>query len=152
METGESDIVDIVYGTFEKLKDRNNKIEEMRNYFSQNNAKMTIPFSYHFPLNKSDYNEHKNTLSYHVRSALCSTSTTSTPSSSQVDTVQPKKIIGYVGHICRNCNESESLPVMCTIPMELIAYSEDNIFATLRTLILLEDLHYFCEDVCSCGS
>lgn len=112
METGESDIVDIVYGTFEKLKDRNNKIEEMRNYFSQNNAKMTIPFSYHFPLNKSDYNEHKNTLSYHVRSALCSTSTTSTPSSSQVDTVQPKKIIGYVGHICRNCNESESLPVM----------------------------------------
>ena len=84
----------------------------MRNYFSQNNAKMTIPFSYHFPLNKSDYNEHKNTLYYHVRSALCSTSTTSTPSSSQVDTVQPKKIIGYVGHICRNCNESESLPVM----------------------------------------
>lgn len=112
METGESDIVDIVYGTFEKLKDRNNKIEEMRNYFSQKNAKMTIPFSYHFPLNISNYNERKNTLSYHVRSAFCSTSMTSAPSASQVDKVQPKKIIGYVGHICRNCIVSESLPVM----------------------------------------
>jgi hypothetical protein len=112
MKTVKSDIVDIAYGTFKKLKDRNDKVKEMTDYFSLNNAKMTIPFSYYFPLNLSNYNELKDELSYHVRSAFNSTSMPTALSASQVDKVQPKKLIGYVGHICRNCIESESLPVM----------------------------------------
>lgn len=111
-KTGEFDIIDIAYGTFKKLKDRNDKIEEMRNYLSQNNAKMIIPFSSHFPLDTFNYNEHKNTLPYHVQSEFCSTPMPSSSSSPQVDDVQPKKVIGYVGDICSNCLESESLKVM----------------------------------------
>lgn len=49
---GEIDVVDSVYQMFKKLKDRNDKIEEMKNYFDHN-SKILFPF--HSPLDISNY-------------------------------------------------------------------------------------------------
>jgi hypothetical protein len=108
--TGEVDLVDIAYQIFKKWKNKNDKFEEMRSYFANYNSR--IPFSPHFPLDIFNYGKLKNTLPHHVRSEFCSIPMPSSLSAPQADEVQPKKVIGYVGVICNNCLESESLKVM----------------------------------------
>jgi hypothetical protein len=107
--TGEVDFVDIAYPIYKKWKDRIDKFEEMINYFANNNSR--ILFSSYFPLDIFNYGKLNNMPPYHLRSEFCSLPVSSL-SPPQVDKVQPKKVIGYVGVICSNCLESESLKVM----------------------------------------
>ena len=107
--TGEADLVDIAYPIFKKGKDRIDKFEEMRNYFTNNNSRILFP-SY-FPLEIFNYGKPNNMPPYDLRSEFCSLPVSSL-SAPQVDQVQPKKVIGYVGVICSNCLESESRKVV----------------------------------------
>jgi hypothetical protein len=118
--TGELDPVDIAYQMFKKYKDRNDKIKEMRNYFANISSK--IPFPPNFPHDMFIHDKLDNLLPNHVWSELSSASipSASVPSASipstfstpQVDKVQPKKVVGYVGYICSYCLEFEPLQVM----------------------------------------
>jgi hypothetical protein len=118
--TGELDPVDSAYQMFKKLKDRNDKIEEMRNYFANNSSK--IPSPPNFPHDIFNYNKVENVLPYHIWSefssasilspSVPSASVSSTSSTSQVDKVQTKKVVGYVGYTCRYCLEFEPLQVV----------------------------------------
>jgi hypothetical protein len=102
------DPVDIVYQKFKKYKDRNDKIEEMINYFANNNSR--IP---HFPLVFNYDGKLNNMPPYDIWSEFSSTSIPSASSTSQVKSgMEPKTVIGYVGYICRYCLESEPVQMM----------------------------------------
>ena len=109
-ETGELDPVDSIYPTFKKLKDRNDKIEEMRNYFANNSSK--IPFPPNLLHDILNYGKPKDMLPYPIWSEFASAATPSTSSTPLVDKVQPKKVVGYVGYICRYCLEFEPLQMV----------------------------------------
>jgi hypothetical protein len=106
--TVELDPVDSIYPTFKKLKDRNDKIEEMRNYFANNSS--IIPFPPNFLHEILNYGKPENLLPYHIRSDFASASVPSTSSTPQV--VQSKKVVGYVGYICGRCLEFEPLQIV----------------------------------------
>jgi hypothetical protein len=109
-KTGELDPVDSIYPMFKKLKDRNDKIEEMRNYFANNSSK--IPFPPNLLHDILNYSKPEDVLPYHIWSEFTSASMPSTFSTPQVDKVQPKKVVGYVGYICRYCLEFEPLQMV----------------------------------------
>ena len=66
--------------------------------------------------------------------------------------LQPKKIIGYVGHICRNCNESESLPVMYDPYGVNSIFRRQHICDPQNLDFVRRSTLFFREDVCSCES
>ena len=103
--SGELDPVDSIYPTFRKLKDRNDKIEEMRNYFANNSS--IIPFPPNFLHGILNYGKPEDLLPNHNRSDFASTSTSSTP-----QVVQSKRVVGYVGYICGSCLEFEPLQIV----------------------------------------
>ena len=72
----------------------------MINYFGNNNSRIPLPSQ--FPLDIINYGK------------LCPEfSSGSVPSTSpQVNKVEPKTVIGYVGYICGYCLESEPLKMM----------------------------------------
>jgi hypothetical protein len=108
--TGEPDHVDVAYSTFRRWKDKNDKIEEMRNYFANYNSRTPSPPP--IPQDIFNYGILNNILPYHVRSEFCSTPMPSSLTAPPVRKVQPKKVIGYVGVVCSNCLESESRQVI----------------------------------------
>ena len=109
--TGEVDLVDIAYPIFKKWKDKIDKLEEMRNYFANNNSRIPLPFQ--FPLDIFNYNgKLTNTLPHDIWSESSSRSIPSASSMSRVNKVEPKTVIGYVGYICNYCLESEPLQMI----------------------------------------
>lgn len=105
--TGELDPVDSTYRMFKKFKDRNDKIEEMRNYFANNSSK--IPFPPNLLHDILNYSKPEDVLPYHIWSEFASASVPSTSSTPQI---VPKKVVGYVGYICRYCLEFEPLQMV----------------------------------------
>jgi hypothetical protein len=69
--TSELDPVDSIYPTFKKLKDRNDKIEEMRNYFANNSS--IIPFPPNFLQEILNYGKPEDLLPYLIQSDFAST-------------------------------------------------------------------------------
>ena len=82
----------------------------MINYFANNNSR--IPFSPHFPLDILNYGKLNNMPPYHIWSESGSTSIPLGSSTSLVEKIEPRKVIGYVGYICGYCLESEPLQMM----------------------------------------
>jgi hypothetical protein len=102
------------------LKDRNDKIEEMKNYFTNKSSKtLSLP---KFPHNMFNNAKPENVMPYHFWSdftsasipfvSVPSVSMPSISSRSQINEVQPKKVVGYVEYICSHCLEFEPLRVM----------------------------------------
>ena len=110
--TSNRDFIDVIYPTFKKLKERNDKILEMTNYFNTYGSVYTFPF--YFPLNTFDNHAINSILPRDISSVF---SDNSTPSllksrSSPPSLSRPNKIIGFEIYNCGICLESESLPVM----------------------------------------
>jgi hypothetical protein len=109
------DPVDSIYQTFKKYKDKNDKIEEMRNYFANNCS--NIPFSPNFPHDIFNHDKPESVPPYQRRSEfesafMPSAFMPSASSTSQIDKVPPKKVVGYLGYNCNYCLEFEALQVM----------------------------------------
>jgi hypothetical protein len=118
--TSEIDPVDKFYQMYRKYRERNDKVEEMRDYFA--NKKSNIPFPPNFAHEIFNHNKPESTLPFHIWSGFSfeslpsisvpSAPLPSTPSTPHVDKVQPKVVVGYVEYICNNCLEFEPLKVM----------------------------------------
>lgn len=102
--TSKGDPIDMLYQTFKELKERNDKILEMRNYFKTHGSDFRLPLS--SPLNIFDESAVDNILPSDVSSDYSAGNSRPAPSA-------PNKVIGYEIHNCEVCLESESLPVMC---------------------------------------
>jgi hypothetical protein len=117
--TSEPDFVDDVYQMYRKIRDRNDKMEEMTNYFASKRS--NIPFPPKFDQEIFNHNKPENVLPFHIWSGFSSESITSAPvpspsipstsSMTQVDNVQPKMVVGFVEYICNYCLEFEPLQV-----------------------------------------
>jgi hypothetical protein len=106
--TSKGDRIDEFYQIFKKLKERNDKILEMRNYFENYGSDFRFPFF-------SPPNIFNNSLNVLLSdfSSNYSAELLRRPSFHPSSSTIPNKVIGYEIYICRFCLESESLPVMC---------------------------------------
>ena len=86
--TGEPDLVDIAYSTFRRRKDKNYKLEEMRNYFASHNPR--TPFPPPVPLDIFNYGNPNNLPTYHVDP----TSSLTAPPVHKVPTKEGNRICG----------------------------------------------------------
>jgi hypothetical protein len=135
--TREIDLVDTVYQMYRKYRNRNDKIEEMMNYFANKSSSSKMRFSPNFAHYDFSISKAENTVPYNFWSDLTPESIPSasvpsaptpsaptpsaptpsapTPSTSnmpQADKVKTKMIVGYVEHICNYCLEFEALRMM----------------------------------------
>jgi hypothetical protein len=110
--TSNRDFIDTIYPTFKKLKERNDKILEMRTYFETYGSAFTFPF--YSPLNIFDNCSINSILPRNVSSVSANNSNPSLLKSrfSPPSLSRPNKVIGFEIYNCGICLESESLPVM----------------------------------------
>ena len=108
--TSSEDPINIFYHTFKVLKERNNKILEMRNYFKTYGLDFSFPI---FPLLNLFDNSAVNTVLPPNISSNYSTHSLQKSGFSQPSLPTHNKVIGYEIHNCGVCLESESLPVLC---------------------------------------
>jgi hypothetical protein len=108
--TSSEDPINVFYHIFKVLKERNNKILEMRNYFKTYGLDFTFPI---FPLLNIFDNSAVNTI---LPLSICSNYCTHSlrkSGFSQPSLPTPNRVIGYEIHNCGVCLESESLPLLC---------------------------------------
>jgi hypothetical protein len=118
--TREIDPTDTIYQMYRKYRDRNDKIEEMMNYFAKNSSK--IRFSPEFPHSMFNNGKPENAVPYQFWSDFTPASVppaseptapiSSTSNMPHAGAVRTKMVLGYLEHICNYCLEFEALQVM----------------------------------------
>jgi hypothetical protein len=106
----ETDWVNVAYRIFKRLKKRNDKIFEMRDYINTYCSDFRFPFF--SPLGREDYGAINSIFPSNFSHDLSSLVLGKSEFSPE-PMLRSKKVIGYEVHNCGICLESESLPVIC---------------------------------------